>query len=97
LEKAVKRFSRIATSSIVVLALLSVLRGQAQQTQPTESELVKSTVDSVVLIVISDENGKPVAEGSGFIVSSDGKIVTNQHVVGGAHSAIVKLNNGSFS
>jgi S1-C subfamily serine protease len=29
-------------------------------------------------------------------VTSDGKIVTNHHVIAGAHSAIVKLNNGAF-
>ena len=48
------------------------------------------------MIVISDESGKPVAEGSGFIVSSDGKIVTNHHVIAGAHSVSVKLDNGAF-
>ncbi len=37
-----------------------------------------------------------MAEGSGFIASSDGKIVTNHHVIAGAHSAAVKLNNGAF-
>src|SRR6516165_4555875 len=60
------------------------------------SDLVKSSVDAVVQIVVSDVAGKPVAEGSGFIVSTDGKIVTNHHVVGGASSAIVKLNSGAF-
>jgi len=54
------------------------------------------TVDSVVLVVVNDDTGKPVSEGSGFIASSDGKIVTNHHVIAGAHSAVVKLNNGSF-
>jgi Trypsin-like peptidase domain len=64
--------------------------------QQTVSEVVKGTVDAVVLIVVSDDAGKPFAEGSGFIASSDGKIVTNHHVIAGAHSAIVKLNNGAF-
>jgi hypothetical protein len=57
---------------------------------------VKATVDSVVLIVVNDDAGKPIAEGSGFITSPDGKIVTNHHVIVGARSAIVKLNNGAF-
>ena len=34
--------------------------------------------------------------GSGFLVSADGRIVTNFHVIKDAHSAIVKLSNGSF-
>jgi len=60
------------------------------------SELVKSSIDAVVLIVVSDANGKAILEGSGFLVSSDGRIVTNHHVIAGAASAIVKLNNGAF-
>ena len=68
----------------------------AQRPERSVSDVVKATVDSVVLIVVSDESGKQVAEGSGFITSSDGKIVTNHHVIAGAHSAVVKLNNGAF-
>jgi putative serine protease PepD len=66
---------------------------QGGQTPHNVSEVVKATVNSVVLIVVSDDSGKPVSEGSGFIASSDGKIVTNHHVIVGAHSAVVKLNN----
>lgn len=83
-------------SSLTFLALLSPQGAQAQQPQRNVSQVVKSTVDSVVLIVVSDGTGKPVAEGSGFIASSDGKIVTNHHVIAGARSAVVKLNNGAF-
>jgi hypothetical protein len=60
------------------------------------SEIVKSSIDAVVLIVVSDASGKPSLEGSGFLISSDGRIVTNHHVIAGATSATVKLNNGAF-
>ena len=36
----------------------------------------------------------PVAAGSGFIVSEDGLIVTNNHVIDGATEVTVKLNDG---
>ncbi len=49
-----------------------------------------------MLIVISDSAGQETALGSGFLVSSDGEIVTNYHVIKEAHSAIVKLSNGAF-
>src|SRR5207244_1135906 len=39
------------------------------------------TSPSVVRIVVRDQNGAELGSGSGFVVSSDGKVVTNYHVV----------------
>ena len=64
--------------------------------QTEVSDVVKKSSDSVVLIVISDSAGQETALGSGFIVSADGEIVTNYHVIKEAHSAIAKLSNGAF-
>ena len=71
--------------------------GITQQSSGDMSQLVKSSIEAVVLIVVNDASGKPVLEGSGFLVSPDGRIVTNHHVVANASSATVKLNNGAFS
>jgi hypothetical protein len=57
---------------------------------------VKRSSDAVVLIVISNSTGLETALGSGFLISADGEIVTNYHVIKEAHSAIVKLSNGAF-
>ena len=65
------------------------------QTQNTTEDLVKKSSDAVVLIFVSD-SGKDTGLGSGFIISSDGKIVTNYHVIKGADKALVKLTNGAF-
>lgn len=64
--------------------------------QDTVADVVKRSSDAVVLIVISNSAGEETALGSGFLVSGDGEIVTNYHVIKEAHSAIVKLSNGSF-
>jgi hypothetical protein len=60
------------------------------------ADVVKQSSDAVVLIVISDSAGQETALGSGFLISADGEIVTNHHVIKDAHSAIVKLSNGAF-
>jgi V8-like Glu-specific endopeptidase len=51
---------------------------------------------AVVSIVVSDKNGHPVAQGSGFLISKDGQVVTNYHVIKNGSSALVKLPNGTF-
>jgi len=51
---------------------------------------------AVVSIVVSDKNGHPVAQGSGFPISKDGQVVTNYHVIKNGSSAVVKLPDGAF-
>ena len=64
------------------------------------SEIYASYVDSCVCISVTGmaTNGwyqQPTAgAGSGFIISEDGYIVTNYHVIDGATSIKVTLNNG---
>jgi len=51
---------------------------------------------AVVSIIMSDKEGHPLAQGSGFVISKDGRIVTNYHVIKSGCSAIMKLPNGAF-
>jgi hypothetical protein len=44
---------------------------------------------------MSDKDGHPIAQGSGFLLSSDGRIVTNYHVIKSGSSATVKLPDGA--
>jgi S1-C subfamily serine protease len=80
---------------VAILEFLSTAIIVAQDHQPTVSDVVKSSVGAVVLIVVGDDSGKPTTEGSGFIISPDGKIVTNHHVIAGARTGMVKLDSGA--
>jgi len=71
------------------------------QTQMTPSEVYAATVNSVVSINCSATSmnifGQRVetpSSGSGFIITADGYIVTNYHVISGASSISVTLYNG---
>lgn len=55
----------------------------------TAKQVYNEAKDSVAYI--QAETGQGTATGSGFVVSSDGKIITNEHVVDGAQSVTVKL------
>lgn len=72
-----------------------------QATQPVEPKQDIATISrdaskSVVLVVVSDANGREIRQGSGVIVSTDGKVVTNYHVIDGSSSAVIKFPNGAF-
>ncbi len=42
-----------------------------------------------------DSETRQVAQGSGFLISPDGYILTNNHLVGGAETVTVELNDGA--
>jgi S1-C subfamily serine protease len=56
----------------------------------------KAANGAIVSIVMSDKDHKPLAQGSGFVVSQDGIIVTNYHVIAQGTSAVIKLPDGAF-
>jgi len=51
---------------------------------------------SVVSIIMSDKEGHPIAQGSGFLISKNGRVVTNYHVIKTGSSAMIKLPDGAF-
>jgi hypothetical protein len=84
---------------IVLLALFLssavVARPQGQtQGMKSPSEIAREQSKGVVIIEALDERGTVIGQGSGFIVTPQGAIVTNMHVVQGASSLRVKLPAG---
>ncbi|HVK65997.1 MAG TPA: trypsin-like peptidase domain-containing protein [Polyangium sp.] len=59
------------------------------------ADLAERTKPSVVLLTMEDATGHKVGTGTGFFVSSDGRIVTNHHVVDGAAKVTATLADGS--
>lgn len=72
------------------------VKPNAAQPPPEMSteDLFKQASPSVVLIEVFNGSGERSGTGSGF-VAADGTILTNYHVIRGAHSANVHLQDGS--
>jgi hypothetical protein len=57
---------------------------------------VSAALESVVSLIISDSEGKAIAQGSGFLVDGSGKVVTNFHLIENAARVAVKSTEGAF-
>lgn len=67
--------------------------GQAAAPVTTAADLYKQASPSVVLIETYDSKGEVSARGSGFLVSAEGAILTNYHVIAHTKQATVRLAN----
>src|SRR5579859_5036609 len=89
-------FSRALQGIILVgIAALPSNVGFAQTSGPVTNaaDLYKSASPSVVLIEVYNSKGEVSGKGSGFLVSADGAILTNFHVVEHTKQATVRLAN----
>lgn len=93
--------TRNSTAITTAHTQITVANGSAQPL-PAIADVVALVKPSVVAINVKvsgyDIFGAPTVEdgaGSGWIISSDGLIVTNNHVVDGATSILVTFNDGS--
>ena len=62
----------------------------------TATELYDMSVKYVGEIVTYDKKGTEMSLGTGFVISADGRIVTNYHVIDGAYSADITINGKKY-
>jgi len=59
-------------------------------------KILNAISKTVAKIETYDKNMTPLGQGSGIFISSDGELVTNYHVIGGAQFITAKLPSGAY-
>lgn len=67
---------------------------RANDSSPDLSSLADKARSAVMLMVVCDSSGLEIAHGTGFLVSSDGKLITNRHVIRAGPIAFAKAHSG---
>ena len=63
----------------------------------SSTELPVMFEDSVGEVTVYDTNGEAFALGTCFVISADGKLITNYHVIEGGYSATVTLDGKTYT
>src|SRR5215468_4592288 len=85
---------RIIIGTILIALIFPAAVLAQNQAMKSPSEIAREQSKAVVIIEALDERGSVTGQGSGFIVTPQGAIVTNLHVVQGASNLRVKLPGG---
>ncbi len=87
--------------SLLAVFLLPILvHAQDKKTPPpmngkSVEQLAEQAKESIAVILYTGRDGKQQGLGTGFVISSDGLIATNLHVIGEARPITVQLADGS--
>lgn len=78
----------------VILLALSAVSQAEEMPPPTVAELARQARPSVVVISVAGRDGSQQTLGTGFVVSADGLVATNLHVIGEARPITVQTADG---
>jgi len=95
---SVRRFSNSSRVAVIIWGLM--IAGNVTGQSPAGKDLptlARETSPAVVRLVLRDQTGGELGSGSGFVIGSDGRVVTNYHVVHmpGATQAEARFTDGA--
>ena len=95
MDMLIFRVRELRRAKYLVLILLIGLASveAAAQSAPLRKDipLIAKTAKGAIVTIIMAANDKPISQGTGFLVSADGVIVTNYHVIETGNVAVVKF------
>lgn len=78
-----------------LLVFASILWSNRTLTADTIPEIVAKAKSAVVQIITLDQNRQPLKTGTGFFVSGDGYLLTNNHVIDGGSYFTARTSSGA--
>jgi hypothetical protein len=84
----------IIIRSCILTLFLSLFTVAQTPVAKLPADIAREQSQAVVIVKPTDANGRALAQGSGFIVTPNGAIITNFHVIRGAARVRVKLQSG---
>lgn len=84
--------NRLLTLGILLLAASVNAIGETESIDL--KALAKKARPAVMLLIIYDKAGNKIGTGTGFLISNDGRLITDHHVLEGGASAIARAENG---
>jgi hypothetical protein len=78
-----------------LLVISSVLWSTRTLTADTIPEIVARAKSAVVQIITLDQNRQPLKTGTGFFISGDGYLLTNNHVIDGGSYFTARTSSGA--
>jgi hypothetical protein len=85
----------LSSIQIGCLILLGTLIWSTSLQADTVPQIVAKAKQAVVQVTTFDQNGQPLKTGTGFFVTGDGYLLTNNHVIAGASSILVQTSAGA--
>src|ERR1017187_705615 len=79
----------------VLLIGFASVKAVAQTPPRKDIPTIAKSANGAIVTIVTANNDKPIAQGTGFLVSADGVIVTNYHVIETGNVAIVKFPDGT--
>jgi hypothetical protein len=92
--RALFLFALLLTPSSIAGLQAQASQKNTEQPASAAGKIYRKASPAVVLIQDYNDKGEVSASGSGFLISSDGRILTNFHVIRHTRRATVRLTNG---
>ena len=84
-------------TALLVVAFWCAMVGMSKQAHAEDPITdVLNARKAVVTIMSRDASGERFGQGSGFLISADGRVVTNYHVIEDTKELVIRLHNGAF-